>query len=104
MPSNVSKICGFLAMFALASCGGETIKVGTPPPPASYMVCDELPAKPELAPLEAITLPDGRQVYLKRVTDERDAQIARYIVGMRGAWFSCHNQLAKVRDYYEAAE
>ena len=92
------------ASLALAACGGETINVGTPPPPASYLVCDALPEAPDLDPLQAITLADGAKVYAKPQVDTRDSAIARWIVELRGAWFSCHNQLAKVRDYYEAAE
>jgi hypothetical protein len=92
------------ASLVLAACTSEPIKVGTPPPPASYLVCDALPVKPDLTPLQAITLADGRVVYLKSAVDERDGSIARYIVEVRGAWFSCSNQLARVRDYYEAAE
>lgn len=93
-----------LASIALASCGGDTITVNPPPPPASFMVCETLPAAPNLAPLEAVTLADGRVVYLKADVDARDGSIARYIVNVRGAWFSCHNQLTAVRDYYDAVE
>lgn len=88
-----------IASLLLASCG-EPIKVGLPPPPAEWMKCAEMPARPDLEPLEAITLPDGRVVYSKPATDARDAQIARYIVAVRDSWFSCSNQLGKVADYY----
>ena len=84
---------------ALTACK-QPIEVGLPPPPAEWMVCDALPAKPDLKPLERITLPDGRVVYLASETNARDAEIARYVVGVRGAWFSCSNQLEKVRGYY----
>lgn len=100
MPKHVSKISAFLTMFALTACGGEKIEVGLPPPPTDWMVCQELPAKPDLKPLERIVLPDGREVYLAAETNARDAQIARYVVGVREAWFSCSNQLAKVKGYY----
>jgi hypothetical protein len=89
-----------IASLFLASCGGETIRPNLPPPPRDYMVCEKLPERPDLKPLEAITLDDGRVAYLKAETDTRDAHIARYIVATRGAWFSCSNQLEKVRDYY----
>ena len=89
-----------IASLFLASCG-EPIKVGLPPPPAEWMTCAEMPTRPDLSPLEAITLPDGRVVYSKPATDARDAQIARYIVEVRSSWFSCSNQLGKVADYYK---
>lgn len=84
---------------ALIACK-QPIEVGLPPPPAEWMVCDALPAKPDLKPLNRIALPDGRSVYLASETNARDAEIARYVVGVRGAWFSCSNHLEKVRGYY----
>ena len=84
----------------LAACG-EPIEVGLPPPPREWLSCKEMPLAPDLKPLERITLPDGRVVYLARETNDRDAEIARYIVDLRGAWFDCHNQLAKVRGYFK---
>lgn len=83
----------------LASCG-EPVEVGLPPPPREWLSCKEMPVAPVLEPLERITLPDGRVVYLARETNARDAEIARYIVDLRGAWFDCHNQLAKVKGYF----
>lgn len=88
----------------LTACHGETINVGPPPPPADRLVCEALPAKPDLTPLTAITLADGRRVYLKSEVDARDSMIARYIVAVEGAWFSCSNQLAWNRDYYAGQE
>ena len=88
-------------MGCLAACNDQ-IDLGIPPPPASYMVCEELPAAPELAPLSAIVLDDGREVYLKADVDARDVPVARYIVEVRGAWFSCSNQLERISDYYAA--
>ena len=92
------------ASLALAACGGEKIEVGTPPPPASYLVCDALPEPPDISPLTPIVASNGTKVYLKAEVDARDGDIARWIVSVRNAWFSCSNQLARVRDYYEAAE
>lgn len=89
---------------ACMACGGEKIEVGTPPPPASYLICDTLPDVPDISPLTPITASNGTRVYLKAEVDARDSLIARWIVDVRGAWFSCSNQIAKVRDYYEAAE
>jgi len=84
---------------ALASCG-EPIRVGAPPPPAEWMTCAKMPVRPDLEALEAIALPDGRGVYSKSATDARDAQIARWIIEARGAWFSCSSSLRKIADYY----
>jgi hypothetical protein len=98
-----STLC--FSALALAGCSQrEAINVGAPPPPPDYLVCEELPPKPDLKPLEAFTLPDGRTAYLKADVDARDGHIARYVVAVRGAWFSCSNQLGKVRDYYGSAE
>jgi hypothetical protein len=88
----------------LTACGPKPITVNVPPPPASYMVCEQLPARPDLKPLVPFVLSDGRKVYLVDEVNARDAEIARYVVQARGAWFSCFNQLAKVRDFYRAAE
>jgi hypothetical protein len=88
----------------LTACGPKPITVNAPSPPASYMVCEELPARPDLKPLEAIALPDGRMAYLKAETDARDAKIARYVVESRAIWFECFNNAAKLRDYYRSAE
>lgn len=87
------------ACSALTACG-EPIEVGAPPPPAERLVCEEMPAAPDLEPLEAISGPNGATVYRKAETDARDAQIARYIVALRGAWFSCSSQLKWNRDYH----
>lgn len=91
------------ASVALAACH-QPIKVNPPPPPAEWMQCDKLTARPDLRPLEAITMPDGRRVYLKADVDARDGQIARYVVAVEGNWYSCASQLGKVREYYELTE
>lgn len=104
MPSNVSKIPAFLCTLILTACGGETITVNTPPPPNEYLVCAELPDPPDISPLTPIVASNGTKVYLKAEVDTRDGEIARWLIAVRGAWFSCANNLAKVRDYYEAAE
>lgn len=88
---------------ALAACGEEII-VNAPPPPADWMVCEALPVSPDLKPLVPFVLSDGRKVYLVDDVNARDGSIARYIVAVRGAWFSCSNNLTKVRDYHAAAE
>jgi hypothetical protein len=92
-----------LIAFSLTSCH-EIIEVGTPPPPQSYMVCEQLPDTPSLEPLQAFEASNGALVYYKADVDARDAQIAPYVVELRGAWFSCSNQLQRVSDYYELTE
>ena len=104
MHSNVSKISAFLCTLVLTACGGETITVNTPPPPNEYLVCAELPNPPDISPLTPIVASNGTKLYLKAEVDTRDGEIARWLIAVRGAWFSCANNLAKVRDYYEAAE
>lgn len=86
--------------FGLAAC--ETIKVGPPPPPPERLVCEALPAKPDVSPLVAFTAQNGALVYFKADVDARDAKIAPYIVELRGAWFSCSSQLGWNRDYQAA--
>lgn len=92
-----------LCALALAGCG-ERIEVGRPAPPPERLVCEALPAKPDLAPLVAYTASNGALVYSKADVDARDAQIAKYVVLVRRAWFSCSSQLAWVRDYEAGAE
>jgi hypothetical protein len=89
---------------ALTACTGEVIEVGTPPPPQEYLTCQEMPTAPDISALEAIQASNGALVYSKPETDARDAQIARYIVELRGAWFDCANQLGRVSDYYQEQE
>ena len=88
-----------LAPFALAACG-EPVRVGPLPPPPERLVCQEMPAKPDLAPLEPFALPDGTLAYRKADVDARDGHIARYIVAMRGAYFDCRNAVDWNRDYW----
>jgi hypothetical protein len=88
----------------VASCGPERIIVNAPPPPAEWLTCQPLPERPDLAPLQVITLDDGRRVYMKADVDARDVPIARYILDIRGSWFDCSNNLAQVRDYVEGVE
>jgi hypothetical protein len=89
----------FATLF-LTACG-EPIRVNAPPPPEDWLVCRELPARPNLEPLERITLSDGRIVYLAQQTNARDAQIARWIVEAQNVHFECWNNAAKVRQYYK---
>ena len=92
-----------LLMAFLAACH-QPIKLNPSPPPDDYLVCETLPAAPDLAPLEAYTASNGAKVYLKPDVDNRDAAIASYIIALRGAWFSCSNQLRGVAEYYKAQE
>ena len=91
-----------LPLIALAGC--KTIDVGFPPPPQDSFICAELPNKPDLEPLDVITLNDGRKVYSKPQVDARDAEIAYYIVGVRGAFFSCKSALQFQADYWDGLE
>lgn len=101
MTRTLLTLCSSLA---LASCGPqEKINVGTPPPPGEWLVCEGLPLSPDLKPLKPYRLADGRMVYLKSEVDARDAQIAPYVVALRGAWFSCSNNVGRVRDYHNPA-
>ena len=107
MPSIMSKKAAFLYMTALSltACNQpQPIKLNPPPPPASWLVCEPMPDRPQLAPPVPVPLSDGRVVYLKPETDARDAEIARYILRSREAYFSCWNNLAKVKDYYAGQE
>ena len=91
------------AFFSLSACQ-KPIKVNPPPPPADYLVCQILPERPDLEPLEAIETDNGAKVYPKPQTDARDAVIARYVISLREAFFSCANQLNRVSDYYAEQE
>jgi hypothetical protein len=88
------------AVMHLTACAGNPITVNAPLPPREWMVCEKLPVAPDLEPLVPFQLSDGRTVYLADDVNARDAQIARYVVAVRGAWFSCANNLEKVRGYY----
>lgn len=89
-----------LALIALAGCQ-KPINVGPPPPPAEKLVCKDMPEKPELDALEAVTTDSGAVVYSKAQTDARDAVIASYIVELRGSFFDCKSQLGWVKKYYD---
>lgn len=96
-------LAGILSIACLAGCN-EPIKLNPPPPPADRLVCAELPAAPSVEPLEAFRASNGAMVYRKADVDARDAQIAHWIVSLRGAWFSCSSQMEWVRDYYAAQD
>ena len=91
-------MAAMLLMLSLAAC--KTIDLGKEPPPAERLVCDPLPTAPDVTPLRVYRMPDGTEFYFKAEVDARDAKIAPYIVQMRGAWFSCSNQLEWNRDYW----
>jgi hypothetical protein len=105
MQSNKLKLTAatLSTLFLVTGCN-ERLEVNPPPPPAKYLTCQELPAVPAIAPLTPIRTANGTTVYLTAETDARDAQIARWIVDVRGAWFDCSNQLGRVRTYVENAE
>jgi hypothetical protein len=92
------RLCGIAA---LSACARNPIdRRPAPLPPREWMVCEKLPVAPDLEPLVPFQLSDGRTVYLVDDVNARDAQIASYVVAVRGAWFSCANNLEKVRGYY----
>ena len=82
---------------------GDVIELNPPPPPAERLVCAELPAPPNLQPLEVFVAGDMR-FYLKSDVDARDRLIAEWIIAHRDSWFSCKSQLEWVSDYYEGQE
>lgn len=92
--------CLILASLFLTTACHKPIEVGLPPPPADWMVCEKLPAKPDLKPLVPFVLSDGRTVYLVDDVNARDSHIARYVLAVEGAWFDCANNLEKVRGYF----
>ena len=92
-------LTAMLSMGFLAACN-PAVEVGRPPPPPERLVCEGLPDVPDVKPLQAFALPSGVQVYYKADVDARDAQIAPYVIAVRGAWFSCSSQLEWNRDYW----
>lgn len=91
-------------MAFLMACPGERIEVNAPQVPDEYLTCDKLPAAPDVEPLRAFQASNGAMVYYKADVDARDAKIAPYIVAIRGAWFSCSNQLGRARDYVDGVQ
>lgn len=87
----------------LAACQ-TPIKVGAPPPPSEFLTCQEEPEKPVFKPLEVHTGPMGGLFYKVADVDARDAQIAPYVLLLRGSWFSCYNDVEAIREYYEAQD
>lgn len=67
------------------------------------MVCAPIPEAPRIEGLMAFQVGEG-MAYDKGQVDARDAKIARWLIELRGAWFECSNQLAWIREYYEAQE
>jgi len=96
---GIKPIYALCGIFALTACGPKPITVNAPPPPAEWMRCEPEPARPSLSPLTGIA-----GTYAKPEVDARDSAIARYILALRAAHFDCANNLAKVRQYHEAAK
>jgi hypothetical protein len=96
--------CLIFATLFLTACGQPDIIVSAPAPPAEWLDCTRAPDRPNLAPLEVLTGPNGEAVYLKRNTDKRDLAIAGYVIDLRAAYFDCSNKLAKVKQYVEESE
>lgn len=83
----------------LAACP-KPIELNPPAPPADKLVCAQLPSPPAVEPLEAFQASNGALVYPKAAVDARDSKIARWIVSVRGSYFSCASNLEWVRSYY----
>lgn len=88
----------------LAGCHNKELETNVPRPPDEYLSCDAFPVVPPIAPLTPVMGPSGATVYLKSETDARDVKVSRFILQIRASWFDCWQNLAKVREYYEAAE
>jgi hypothetical protein len=89
---------------SLTACGQPDIIVSAPPPPAEWLDCADEPQRPSLDPLTAYPAEDNGLIYRKGDVDARDSVIARYLVALRAAHFSCANNLAKVKQYHTEAE
>lgn len=83
----------------LASCA-PNINTGRPLPPPERFICDALPERPDLPALQPFVTDKGVRVYSKAEVDARDANIAQYIIDVRGAWFSCSQGLKWLDRYY----
>ena len=93
----MKKLCA-LALFAVAACSKPPIEIATQPIPDEFLTCEPLPDAPSVDALTAYSI-GGVLYYAKKDVDERDAAIARWIVGIRGAWFSCSNNLRTVSEF-----
>lgn len=60
-----------------------------------------MPDAPATVPLRVFTASNGAEVYLKADVDARDEKIGPWIVELRGAWFSCWNDVEATRKYYD---
>ena len=90
---------------SLTACGPKPITVNAPPPPAEWLTCATEPERPSLDPITAYPAEDNGLIYRKGDVDARDSVIARYLLALRAAHFSCANNLAKVKQYVsETAE
>jgi hypothetical protein len=87
------------AAFMLTACGPEPIVVNAPPPPAAWLVCADEPERPSLPGLTPLGT-----TYDKAQVDARDRIVAEYLLALRASGFSCRNQLAKVRIYFDNAK
>lgn len=89
-----------LLMLSLAACKPE-INTGITRPSDDRFICQPLPEKPDIKPLQAFQSDNGALVYSKSDVDQRDANIANFIVSLRGAWFDCSNQVQWHDDYWD---
>lgn len=88
---------------ALTACN-EPVRLGPLPPPPERLVCQEMPQRPDLKPLEAFKLPDGTLAYRKADVDLRDGYIARYVVGTQEAYFDCRRTVEWHDTYWQEVE
>jgi len=92
-----------LLTLCLAACQ-KPIEVGIPAPPTERLVCAKMPLPPDISPLMPFMAPEATSVYQKQQVDERDAKLAAWIIALRDAHFSCYDNLAWVRDYYQSQD
>lgn len=74
-----------LSSLLLTGCGPRRLEIAAPPP--ALLVCADEPPAPDL--------PGRDQQFL------RDVVMTEYILGLRGAWGSCHAAVAGIRTWAE---
>lgn len=93
-------------MLCLTNCNDRTpppavLKVVTPDKVlAKYDGCPKVfPLAPNLPPLSAFKLPDGREVVLLDTVYSRDLVVAKYILQGRDAWHKCETPVRYTEDW-----
>lgn len=90
-------------MLFLAACQPK-INTGISRPSVDRFFCAPMPENPDIKPLQAFEAANGALAYYKADVDQRDANIAEFIISYRGAWFSCSSQLKWHSDYWDDFE